>query len=112
MIRLLTGLLSLVVPGLGQLLRGAWVDALLWLAASAWTHAVLSGTAWLGGPAVDPFEATLLGALAHPPARRFPLVVVLTVLAFALHVGAALDVGVPRKYETPGSVKERGGSYW
>lgn len=76
--------LSAVVPGLGQLVTGRFVDAALFLLATVWFHGFFAGLA-----DADRLGAALFLGFGLPSGFARPVVVVFTTLGVALHVFAA-----------------------
>ena len=83
--------LSAIVPGLGQLVAGRWVDAFLFGFAMLWVRGFLAGF----GEA-DRLPAALFGAPAIDGGLRMPVVVVFTAILGGLHALSAWDAGRQR----------------
>lgn len=83
--------LSLVVPGLGQLVRGRAIDGVLMLWAAAWLRLILAAIARAGQGGPDPLDAALYGLLVFDSPGRFPILTVVTVFVVALHLWSASD---------------------
>lgn len=92
MIRTVASLLSLVVPGLGQVLRGRVRDGLLFLWAAVWFHAMALGALVAVYPKLDsPTLTFAVAAFGVPRGLAVPEAVVLTALLATIHVWAARD---------------------
>ena len=92
--RHLYALLSALVPGLGQLVAGRWRDAAMFLFATAWFGLFLMAADPSPG-FVSRLPAFFLGAPAIDGPSR-PIIVVFTVLLFALRVLAAWSLWAVR----------------
>ncbi len=87
-------LASLLVPGLGQLLRARVLDAALYLWAALWLHALCMGAVRASYPAAQDLLAAFgFGAAGVDRGFRVPVLVVLTVIMVFVHVWAARDAG-------------------
>jgi hypothetical protein len=87
----IAALLSLAVPGAGQLLLGRWLPAVLLLWLALWLRLLLAGTAFSLHQPQLAVDAWLVGAAALPGGDLRPVAVVFTVAAAAVHLVAALD---------------------
>lgn len=85
--------LSAIVPGLGQLVAGRWIDAFLFGFAMLWVRGFLAGF----GEA-DRLPAALFGAPAIDGGLRMPVVVVFTAILGGLHALSAWDAGRPARF--------------
>jgi hypothetical protein len=91
-IRTLASLLSFVVPGLGQVLRGRVRDGLLFFWGAVWFHVMALGALVAVYPRLeDPTLTLAVGAFGVPRGLAVPEAVVLTAVFAALHVWAARD---------------------
>jgi len=86
-VRWVRGVLSALVPGLGQLAAGRIGDAALFLVAVCWTRLFFAGLAADG----ERLSAALGGAFGMARGLAMPTVVVITVITLGLHVFAAWD---------------------
>jgi TM2 domain-containing membrane protein YozV len=86
-LRWVRGVLSAIVPGLGQLVAGRIGDAVLFLVAFCWTRL------WFAGLATDGerLSAALGGAFGMARGLAMPTAVVITFIALAIQVFAAWD---------------------
>ena len=82
---------SFVLPGLGQLGQGRYLDAALFLALSLWLRLVLASYGWILTVDKDALGAALWGVLVLPEPSSAPLAVVVTVALVVVHVWSALD---------------------
>lgn len=87
----IAAVLSLAVPGAGQLLLGRWLPAALFLWLALWLRLLLAGAAFSLHQPQLAVDAWLTGALALPSGDLRPVAVVFTVAAAAVHLLAALD---------------------
>lgn len=89
---IVSAVLSAVVPGLGQLVRRRWVEAILFLLAAAYLRLLLTG---LAGDAVPGARVSglLFGAFGVRGGLGNPTFTVFTVLTIVLHALAAWDAG-------------------
>jgi TM2 domain-containing membrane protein YozV len=63
---LLAGILSLLIPGLGQIYNGRWVSGLIWL--------VLTGATWIGSVGLFGWVVHLIAAwCAYSYAKDHPV---------------------------------------
>ena len=67
---------SFVLPGLGQLGQGRYLDAALFLALSLWLRLVLASYGWILTVDKDALGAALWGVLVLPEPSSAPLAVV------------------------------------
>lgn len=95
-------ILGLLLPGAGSLLRGRPIEALaaLWSVGFLTATALVSMAVWNGNSSVQPLD--LLKAMRHLPAHPVvpPVVMLLVVMALAIHVLAALGGARPTDRDT------------
>ena len=84
---------SAIVPGVGQAMRGRFVDALLFLGLAFALHAVTGGLAFRIAPDLAR-DGMIFGGFGFPSDRVTPTTVVTTVLMVMTHLGAAWDAAV------------------
>ncbi|MFT7578785.1 MAG: hypothetical protein ACI9MR_000443 [Myxococcota bacterium] len=83
--------LSFLVPGLGQLLCGRFLNAMLFGWAAFWLHMLCLATVRGSVPTADAMAAWLGGAPAAG-ALHIPVAVITTAVTLTLHVAAAYAV--------------------
>lgn len=85
--------LSLILPGLGQLVRRRVGDAVLFAFLTGWLMLTLSASAQMmpRGLEADPVSAAFFGFLAFPAGGMQPIAVVITVALACVHVWSAWD---------------------
>lgn|GEM_PF-2898972 len=97
MLRFLATILSLVVPGGGQLSQGRLRDGLLFFWAAFWFHAMTLGALIAAYPRLEGRALTFcVGAFGVPRGFAVPTAVIFTGVAIALHVWSARDAYLGR----------------
>ena len=92
----ISGWLSALVPGAGQLFRGRVGDALLFISLALVLHTVTGGIAFRIGSDLAR-DGMLFGAFGFPSDRVTATPLVTTVLMVAVHLGAAWDAAADER---------------
>ncbi|TNF29753.1 MAG: hypothetical protein EP329_14865 [Deltaproteobacteria bacterium] len=108
MLRIVATVMSLVVPGSGQLLRGRLRDGLLFLWATLWFHVLTLGALLAAYPKLEDLPLTFaVGAFGVPRGFAVPVATVFTLVVIALHAWAARDAYADKRNPSAREVAAR-----